>query len=147
VAVVLINDVFPPMHDDPVSRPVPEPACGYGTRKAAGVVRHSCLAKEDPDRNASSGMPNGTRRNRLVFPTSTHALMSDPTLSARCDGSQPLLGIPGHIVWAGFTNQRNPPAGGTCFPDSLHRRPELVPDYGTFLTPRDFFISASIIIA
>ncbi len=82
------------MPDDPVSRPVPEPARGYGTCKAAGVFRHSSLAKEDPDRNASSGLPDGTRRNRLVFPTSTYALMSDPTLSARCDGSQPLLGTP-----------------------------------------------------
>jgi hypothetical protein len=91
-AVVLIHDVLPPMPDDRISRPVPEPARGYGTCKAAGMVRHSSLAKEDPDRNASSGLPDGTRRNRLVFPTSTHALMSDPTLSARCDGSQSLLG-------------------------------------------------------
>jgi len=121
--------------------------CGYWTRSAAGVVRHSCLAKEDTDGNASFGLPIGIRRNRLVLSTSTHALMSDPTLSARCDGSQPLLGIPDHIIWAGFANQRNPPAGGIWCPDPYDRRPELMPDEWHCLTPWDFFISASIIIA
>ena len=48
------------------------------------------LAKEDPDIDVSQIFYQG---NRLVMKTSTCTSRSDPTLSARCDESQLLLGI------------------------------------------------------
>ena len=71
----------------------------------AGDAGVSCLAKEDPDVDASLNCLEG---NGLVFLTSTHALRSDPTLSARCDESQLLLGIPRHVTR--FTNRKIPTA-------------------------------------
>ena len=61
------------------------------------------LAKEDPDIDVSQIFYQG---NRLVMKTSTCTSRSDPTLSARCDESQLLLGILHTDVE--ITNRENP---------------------------------------
>jgi hypothetical protein len=63
------------------------------------------LAKEDPDIDASLEFDQG---NRHVIITSAFTSQSDPTLSARCDGSQLLLGI--LLIHEEVTNREIPTA-------------------------------------
>jgi len=77
------------------------------THRFAGFSGATCFAKEDPDTDASLAS-RGAAGNGLVIKTSTLALWSDPTLSARCDESQLLLGIPRRLT--GSTNRKIPTA-------------------------------------
>jgi hypothetical protein len=60
--------------------------------RPTGVHQLSCLAKEVPDFWRIPILSSDSAGKGLVARTSTHASWSDPTLSARCDGSQLLLG-------------------------------------------------------
>jgi len=53
-----------------------------------------CLAKEDPDNNASIRPIIWAIGTGSFVQTSTHACLSDPTQSTCCDESQLLLGFP-----------------------------------------------------
>ena len=62
--------------------------------RPTGVHQLSCLAKEVPDFWRIPVLSSDSTGKGLVARTSTLASWSDPTLSACCDESQLLLGLP-----------------------------------------------------
>ncbi len=82
----------------------------------------SCLAKEDPDNNASIFPAIRADGTGSFVQTSTHACWSDPTQSACCDESQLLLGF---APQSGGVHQSRITHGTTDFPVSGN----LVPPY------------------
>ena len=123
-------------------------AQGIHSHCSAGVHRHSCLAKEDPDNSASSFGPKTARRRGSLHERSPMRLIR-PTLSACCDESQLLLGIPPQL-------HGDPPIGVLLRQDrhsSVRKQGPAVPGSGhvhvgdIHKSGEDNLISASIIIA
>ena len=108
-------------------------------------ARHSCLAKEDPDNDASTCCyyaAGGTGSLHERWPMR----LIRPTLSACCDGSQLLLGIPS--LAERLTNQGVPTAEPLfqC-PDAQFRRLQIRTGKPGAGFAEDNLISASFIIA